>query len=309
MDSEKPTATKGLPFLRNFEEAEAFAKQEQDPFYLAGFLIQCWLGELVMRAAAQYAENKNPKDRCLQTGESWRALGEFFNLKPEKPCGYLLSCLYRFSAEDDSHGNSLRRSLTPLVIENRLTGDSTLDWSHRTVLRWCCWLDAEIHVRTHRHWHECPACFDPDAETRHLAALGSAQRHLAKLDPRAKACWFADFGAAAERYQNSPKWSALGKAMADNSDRLWQYRDIDTLVIALWPLVKTYNWTYRDLVKVIRPALKRRESYPCGTEQEFAAYSANVLGLRKSVKGVSARHGDPEGIEIARQWCPSLAVG
>jgi hypothetical protein len=347
MDSENPPATKGLPFLRNFEEAEAFAKQEQDPFYLAAFLIQCWLGELVMRAAAQYAENKNPKDRCLQTGESWRALGEFFNLKPEKPCGYLLSCLYRFSAEDDSHGNSLRRSLTPLVIENRLTGDrlvstearegrpitpgkkgrlgarlrlredqggehgagaSNLDSSHRTLERWCSWLDAEIHVRTRRHWHQCPACFDPDPETRHLAALGSAQRHLAKLDPRAKACWFADFGAAAERYQNSPKWSALGKAMADNSDRLWQYPDIDTLVIALWPLVKAYNWTYRDLVKVIRPALKRRESYPCGTEQEFAAYCANVLGLRKSVKGVSARNGDPEGIEIARQWCPSLAV-
>ena len=350
-----------LPLLRNFEQAEALAIQEQDPFYLAAFLIQCWLGELVMRGAAQYAENKNPKDRLFQTGESWRTLVEFFNLKPEKPCGYLLSCFYRFSALDDSPGNSLRRSLTPLVIERRVTGEhaasteareveagkkgrlrlrlglrlgkkqgggndagpSTLDSSHRTLVRWCSWLDAEIHLRTHRRWHESPACFDPDPETRHLAALGNAQRHLAKLDDHAKACWLADFTTAAEHYQNSPKWSALGQAMADNCDRLWQYPDVDTLVIALWPLVKAYNWTYRDLLNVIRPGLSRRSpakagrstinnqlstpAYPCGSEQEFAAYCANALALRKKSKGASAENGEPKGSEIAREWCPALA--
>jgi len=142
-----------------------------------------------------------------------------------------------------------------------------------------------------------------------LAALGNAQRHLAKLDGRAKACWLTDFATAAEHFQNSPKWSALGKAMADDSDRQWQYPDVDTLVISLWPLVKAYNWTYRDLLNVIRPALKRGDAYPCGSEQEFAPYCANVLGLRKKAKGVSAKNGRPKGSEIAREWCPALAEG
>jgi len=200
-----------LPLLGNVEQAEAFALQEQDAFYLAAFLIQCWLGELVVRAATQYAENKNPKDRVFQTGESWRTLVQFFNLKPEKPCDYLLSCFYRFSAEDDSPGNSVRRSLTPLVIENRLTGSSSQPATpHPQLLRWCSWLDAEIHLRTHRRWHESPACFDPDPDTRHLAALGNAQRHLGRLDDRAKACWLADFTAAAEHIPTeSPRTTKL----------------------------------------------------------------------------------------------------
>ncbi len=52
-----------LPLLRNFEQAEALAVQEQDPFYLAAFLIQCWLGELVMRAAAANTPGKQKPER------------------------------------------------------------------------------------------------------------------------------------------------------------------------------------------------------------------------------------------------------
>ena len=95
--------------------------------------------------------------------------------------------------------------------------------------------------------------------------------------------------------------------MSAETDRVWQYADVDTLVIALWPLVKAYNWTYRDLLKVIRPALKRPEAYPYDREQDFATYCANVLGLRKQGKGVSAKDGRPKGYEIARQYCPALS--
>ena len=281
MDVETPAADSPLcrlPLLRNFEDAEAFFEKEKDPFYLAAFLIQCWLGGLLTRAAAEYAENKNPKDRSLQRGESWTSFVEMFGLKPQNPCRYLLSCLIRFSISDNSPGNPLRHALVPLTIEHRSTGDylgpktmnpfaeqtgpssPTLHSALSTrncLIRWCDWLDAEIHLRSHRRWHESPASFDPDPETRHLAALGNAQRHLAKLDERAKACWLIDFTTAAEQYQNSPKWSALGKAMADQTDRPWLYPDVDTLVISLWPLVKAHNWTYRDLLNVIRPALVR----------------------------------------------------
>jgi hypothetical protein len=94
--------------------------------------------------------------------------------------------------------SSLPHALVPLTIEHRTTGDyfgpqtplttqnSQLDTAlstlcRRTIIRWCDWLDAEIHLRTHRRWHESPACFDPDPETRHLAALGKAMTPLISL--------------------------------------------------------------------------------------------------------------------------------
>jgi len=47
--------------------------------------------------------------------------------------------------------------------------------------------------------------------------------------------------------------------------------------------------------------------YPCSREQEFATYCANILGLRKSGKGHTAKSGRPKGHDIALQYCPSLA--
>jgi hypothetical protein len=167
-------------------------------------------------------------------------------------------------------------------------------------VRLCQWLDSEIHLRTHRHWHESPAAFDPDPETRYLAALGNAQRHLANLDLHAQTAWVHDMASAAQHFKNSPKWAALGKAMSDNSDRSWLYPEVDTLVIGLWPLVKSFNWTYRDLLNVVRPVLKRPEAYPCSAEHEFASYCANVLGLKKASRGRSAKSGRPPGFNIVQ---------
>src|SRR5262245_8562050 len=107
-----------LPFMKNFEDAAALFEQEKDPFYLAAFLIQCWLGGLVLRATAQYAEKKNPKERAMQSGQAWRSLLELFESITRKGFGYLLSCMFRFCASDDSPGNSLRRALVPLSIEH-----------------------------------------------------------------------------------------------------------------------------------------------------------------------------------------------
>jgi hypothetical protein len=89
--------------------------------------------------------------------------------------------------------------------------------------------------------------------------------------------------------------------------RPWLYPDVDSLVIGLWPLVTKYNWTYRDLLKTIRPALKRPKAYPCEREQDFATYCTNVLGLRKTAKGASSKNGHPPGHTIAEHLCPALA--
>jgi hypothetical protein len=124
----------------------------------------------------------------------------------------------------------------------------------------------------------------------------------------------------------------LGQAMVAQSDRPWLYPNVDSAIITLWPLVKKYNWTYRDLMQAVREAtsasvpdsapdtshslsckatsalpdsaLRTSQSafkYPCDREQDFATYCTNVLGLRKMVKGVSATNGHPKGHEIAKR--------
>ena len=95
--------------------------------------------------------------------------------------------------------------------------------------------------------------------------------------------------------------------MCADSTVPWLYPDVDSLVISLWPLVTRYDWTYRDLLNVIRHGLKRPDAYPCDTEQAFATYCENVLGLRKTGQGASAKDGRPKGIEIALQIYPGLS--
>ncbi len=324
------------------EDAETLCHHQQDHFYLGAFLIQSWLGGLLQRTAAEYAEKKNPRDRSLQTGESWQAFLDTFNRSTRRGYCYLLSSLFRFAGSDHSPANSLRRALVPLSIEHDCTGQylgpkalkdleqrwlaadakrgkqkadaiaaeysAVNDLGRKTIVRWCDWLDAAIHMRVHQLWHTSPACFDPDPQNRLLAALGAAEKHLARLDPKAQLAWAWDFAHAAESYKDSPKWALVGKAMSDKSDRRWDYAEVDRYVVALWPLVKAYNWTYRDLLSVIKPGLMRPESYPCASEQEFATYCSNVLALRKSAKGTTSKTGRPPGYDIAVRCCPGLAI-
>ena len=67
----EPSPVNPLPFMRDFDDAAALFEREKDPFYLSAFLLQCWLGGLVQRAATEYAEKKNPKERSIQSGEAW----------------------------------------------------------------------------------------------------------------------------------------------------------------------------------------------------------------------------------------------
>ncbi len=234
--------------------------------------------------------------------------------------GSLLLHLFRFAEHDDPLAEMLRHALHPLSVEHDCTGDylgpktthlakrpgAGLELARRSLARWCNWLDALIHFQTHQLWHLAPACFDPDPGKRELAVLGAIQRHWGRLDAPAQDRWLRHFSQAAQQFKDSPKWPALGKAMSADSDRIWQYSEVDTLVISLWPLVKKHNWTYRDLLEVIRPGLKRPEAYPCASEQGFATYCANVLGLMKTGRGRSARQGRPAGEEIARRLCPGV---
>ena len=94
--------------------------------------------------------------------------------------------------------------------------------------------------------------------------------------------------------------------MNGESTRSWIHPELDALVIALWPLVSVHNWTYLDLLNVIRPALERPNAYPCDTEQNFATHCRYILGLQKVGRGKTARDGRPAGYDVARKLCPEL---
>jgi len=305
-----------LPLMRSFKEAAALSTKNNDPFYLDAFAFQCWLGDLLSTTIAEYAEKKNPRNRLLQSGQAWQGFQKLFAKAGDEDFPTILSHLLRFAKHDDPQAANLRQALIPLSLEHECTGEyfgaksarptpallsASIGIIRRSLVRWCDWLDASVHFDTHAFWRLAPAAFDPDPDKRELAALGIQQCYLAHCDDSAKARWLSSFSEAAERFKDSTKWPTLGRAMSAQTVLPWPYARVDAAVIRLWPLVKKYNWTYRDLLNVLRPALKRPTAYPCNTEQEFSPYCANVLGLRKPGRGRSARNGKPEGYEIARK--------
>ena len=320
-----PSETR-LPLMKSIDDAVALCEKERDNFYLTAFVIQGWLGQLIVQAAAEYAEKKDAKDRVMQSGQAWRVFLDLFGKFTDKEFPHIYSSLLRFASyEDEPLARILVKANVPLSLEHDCYGDyagpKTLDvarrpkegvaMARRTVERWCDWIDAAVHFQTHEHWHLAPLCFDPDPDKRELSTLGGIQRHWAYQSEGSKAWWQWHHSEAAERFKDSPKWPALGHAMASSADRAWPYPRVDVLAISLWPLLKHHNWTYCDLLSVVRAlsAANRPRtnvtmqpfnscnhlSYPLQSEQEFAAYCTNVLGLRKSGRGKTAKRARPPG--------------
>jgi hypothetical protein len=174
----------------------------------------------------------------------------------------------------------------------------------RSVERLCDWIDAEIHLGTHRYWHNAPACFDPDPDKRELAVLGDTQRQFISQTASTQALWHHVHNELAHYLGASPKWPAVGRAMASAQPRPWPYREVDTTAISLWPLLKRHNWTYRDLMNVVRSVVSRSNAYPCQREQDFTVHCRTVLGLRKTTRGKSTKTGRPLGYDIALRLFP-----
>ena len=120
------------------------------------------------------------------------------------------------------------------------------------VERLCEWLDAIAHWRIHQRSYVSPVSFDVDADKRELAGIGWQQKHFSQLDGVTKAYWQLHHNEAAQRFKDSPKWATVGKAMYSEKTRYQPYPQLDDLLIWLWPLLKKHNWTYRDLLNVVR---------------------------------------------------------
>lgn len=307
-------ATRGpLPFMKSIADAEALVEKERDPFYLDAFMIEGWLGHIILEAAAEYAEKKHAKERVMQNGQAWRGFLALFGHAQDNEFHHIYQSLLRFSQYDDCQSEMLIRTIVPLSFEHECFGDyvgpktmtsklvraEVVALLKRSVERWCEWIDSCIHFQTHASWHLMPEQFDQDVEKRELAALGVNQRLLGGMSEFGKAWWEWHHGEAAVRYKDSPKWRTVGKAMAAEGERHWNYPDLDNAVISIWPLVKKHNWTYRDLMEFLTCQKLHSKAYPCEREQDLAAYCSNVLGLRKSGQGKSAADGRPAGYEVA----------
>lgn len=312
-----PNHLGSLPFMKSMEDAVALCEKEQDNFYIDVFLIEIWLGQVVCVTHGEYAGKKKAKHRRMQTGQAWRGFMEIFGRAKDNEFHHVYQSLLRFAGYDDVQSEMLRRAIVPLSYEHLCfkdyVGPNNLDLAkrpaeavamlRRTVERWCEWLEALIHFQTHATWHLAPVQFDPDPEKGELAALGINQRFFGSMNEFSRRWWEWHHGEAAERFKNSPKWQMVGKAMAAQTDRIWNYPELDEVVIWLWPLLKRNNWTYRDLMNVTRAIVSRPDAYPCHREQDFAAYCTNVLGLRKCASGKTAKNGRPLGYEVAMRLC------
>jgi hypothetical protein len=262
--------------------------------------------------AAQYAEEKLPNRRNLQVGEASRVFSELFRDTRDPDFSVLFVHLARFANADAPYNHALRQGYWAMSKEGDLPPPRQLlrgrDIQKRVPLqrkfveRLCEWLDAIAHWRIHQRSYVSPISFDVDPDKRELAGIGWQQKHFSQLDAVTKAYWQFHHNQAAQRFKGSPKWATVGKAMYWEKTRYQPYPQLDELLIWLWPMVKKHDWTYRDLLNVVR-AITSRAAYQCNTERKLATYCINVLGLRKRRAGKTSRNGKPNGFEAAVSLC------
>ena len=312
----KPKERGPMPLMKSLDDAVAVCAKEKDNFYLTAFVIEAWLGEATMRTVAEYAEKKDAKDRRMQNGEVNRLFQEGFGHTTDKDFSHLYGALLRFMEYDDPQSRIMFDAFYAMGLEYPVDTFPTLElplsrekmaegirFIRQQTARLCDWLDAVVHWQVHEHYHLSPVSFNPDPEKRELAVLGVNQRCFATLSERSKQWWQWHHGEAAERFKDSPKWPTVGKAMADSQTKVWNHPALDQGIIMFWPLLKRHNWSYRDLLNVLRMVMPQPDSYPCHDEKEFSTYCVNVLGLRKEGQGRTSPDGRPTGWEVALRLC------
>ena len=55
--------------MKSFADAQALCEKEKDPFYLDVFMLESWLGHLILAAVTEYAEKRNARERQMQSGD------------------------------------------------------------------------------------------------------------------------------------------------------------------------------------------------------------------------------------------------
>jgi hypothetical protein len=165
-------------------------------------------------------------------------------------------------------------------------------------------VDAVVHLQTHLLWHLAPECFAPGRDRRDWAAMGIHRWFAGQMSDPAKvkmsARNFAVFSAGPDAAVFN-RLAPYGGVPAPK--RTWPHPELDEAVISLWPLVQRHNWSFGDLLTVLRDVLPRADIYPCENERNLATYCAFTLRLRRFGHGKTVRETRPPGYELATRLC------
>ena len=143
----------------------------------------------------------------------------------------------------------------------------------RSLRRWCAWLDASLHFRTHASSRLKAEEIAAEVKARELQVREGNPLHFPQLVELGGQWWQGHFAGA----------PGAGRS------RQWAHPELDELILLLWPLVRTHRWTYGDLLLLARQVVRRPDAYPCHREQEFIAYCHHVLRLKRPARANPAR--------------------
>lgn len=310
-----------FPTFASQAEAEAYSDKTGDAYFEICYHLEGRLNLSRQAIHDLYANAPKAKRPKMQTGLVREIVcPEGWPKHPKTLVATLVTCA-RFRREDTCNAYVVNEAMAAWDLEaqsdsslgNFVFNPKTFDLpvaevekARYALLRFCDWIESRLHFGSHTAWYHAPDCFSDDPDKVHLANIGIAQRHLAKLSERDRLRWEGIHKRAAEKHQDDlKKWGTVGKVQHDPEPRTWTHPDIDARIIGLWPLVVRYNWTYPDLLKVLDKLLPSTvgandRAYPLDSAESLKVHCRTICGLTKSAKGKSAE-GLPEGWQIAEK--------
>ena len=310
-----------FPIFASLAEVEAYTAKTGDAYFESCYHLEGNLNLCRQAIHDLYANAPLAKRSKMQTGLVREIIcREGWAKHPQTLLATLMSCA-RFRNEDTCYAFTVAAAMRAWDLESqfdptlgdyffqRKTFESTpseVPKARQALLRLCDWIESRLHFGTHNNWYCAPDSFSDDPDKAHLANIGIAQRHLAKLSARDRKRWEGIHERAAVKHQNDlRKWATVGKMQHDPKPRTWTHPEVDARIIGLWPLVVRYNWTYSDLLNVLDrllplPPANGERTYPLDSEASLKVHCRTICGLSKSKKGKSAEK-MPEGWQIAEK--------
>ena len=310
-----------IPAWKTLEECLAYSREKKDGFYIDVFMFEVWIGMIIEKTVAQYAENKSGH-RHLQTGTSWQAWQETFRHAKPGDWNHILDSLGRYAtcdtpesamvakvlalvATEDQHAEPVMLSTHMARAANgKMALDEMLERMRYFFQRMAEWMEALVHWKKHRMANAVPLAFGATEEQRELACVGLMQAGFAGLNEHGRDWWMFRHEELAEKFAGRPEWRLVGKAQSLEKFGKLRQPAVDELTIHWWPLLVRYRWTDHDLRILLKRVVPHPYAYPLREDKEFADYRKKVLGLIKAKKerDKSAPNGKPTG------WRAALAM-
>lgn len=299
--------------MESEEEAIRVAREKEDAFFLAAYRLRGIQETLAAFYTLEFSEKKNPRERMLQRDVAWELFSEQFRVFMAQDLGLpFLGDLTRYGqhagklCEDGAIAVLFARADLPIPELNECDDLLGCRAKVRHCLRGlftrvCDWLEALQHLDTYARYADIPVLFQPDALSREIAQMGILHRIYPWLDADLQKQWAESFDQLQNEHGGTPRWRLFEEARTTSKTGAPKYPELDQAIIMLWPLMKQYNWTYRDLMTVLAEVLPEHRGYPCDREQNLATYCPNVLGLRKEGRAGRSKPGMTlPGLALAR---------